>query len=297
MATYTNLNLARLADGALEAFVKALLPLNTFSRSFSPESIGRARGNVVLVPLIGTLTATTFGGTYAVCGGTKSVVTVTINKHKVVHIGQTDLDALNNSESELDSLSGQAGAALGQMVVEEVLTLVTTANFAAAGTAVSSTVLDVPGLRALRLALNQGNAPMEPRAAIMDVVGMDALLAVTNFVQAHMYYDNQVLKEGRVMRALGADLYSVNGSFVAANSINLFMAHASAIAVAMRYLQPQNPEEYTDARAVADPRTGATFGIRDMFDPLTGTRYVALECNFGYSVGISNGARILKRTD
>lgn len=297
MATYTNLNIARLADGALEAFVKALLPLNTFSRSYSPESMGRARGNAVLVPLVGTLTATTFGGTYAVCGGTKSVITVTINKHKVVHVGQTDLDALNNSESSLDSLSAQAGAALGQMVVEEVLTLVTTANFGAAGSAVASTALDVAGLRALNLALNQANAPREMRGYIMDVVGMDALLAVTNFVQAHMFADNAVLREGRVMRAIGNDIYTVNGSFVAANSINLFLAHPSAIAVAMRYLQPQNPEEYTDARAVADPRTGATFGIRDMFDPLTGTRYVALEANFGYAVGISNGARILKRTD
>lgn len=297
MATYTNLNIARLADGALEAFVKALLPLNTFSRSYSPEAMGRARGNVVLVPLIGTLTATTFGGTYAVCGGTKSVITVTINKHKVVHIGQTDLDALNNSESSLDSLSAQAGAALGQMVVEEVLSLVTTGNFGAAGSAVASTALDVPGLRALNLALNQANAPREMRGYIMDVVGMDALLAVTNFVNASFFADNTVLREGRVMRAIGNDIYTVNGSFVAANSINLFLAHPSAIAVAMRYLQPQNPEEYTDARAVADPRTGATFGIRDMFDPLTGTRYVALEANFGYAVGISNAARILKRTD
>ena len=295
MATYTNLNLSRLADAALTAFTKRMLPLSAFSRSFTPESITRHRGNVVLVPLIGTLTATTFANSYAICGGTKSVVTVTINRHKLVHIGQHDLDAANNSESNLESLFGQAGRALAQAVVEDVLTLVTTANFGAIGTAVSSTSLGTAGLRAGKLALDQANAP-EGRSVLIDAVGMDALLAVTNFVQAHMFADNQVLKEGRVMRALGMDMYGLNSSFVAAASVAAFFCSSEAIAVAMRYLEPQRPTSYDNARAVSDD-TGATFGIRDFFDPATGTRYIALEANYGYSAGITNAGRLQKTLD
>src|SRR6266550_5047503 len=104
---YTNLNLARLANAALEGFVKELLPLSVFSISYSPEAIGRAKGNIVLVPLVGALVATTFGGTYAITTFNKSVVTVTINRHKFVPIGQTDLDAINNSESSLESFGFQ----------------------------------------------------------------------------------------------------------------------------------------------------------------------------------------------
>ncbi|MDD5350812.1 MAG: hypothetical protein PHQ12_11430, partial [Chthoniobacteraceae bacterium] len=129
---YTNLNLARLANSALEGFVKELLPLSVFSTSFSPEAVGRLRGNIVLVPLIGGLVATTFGGTYAITTFAKSVVTVTINRHKIVPIGQTDLDAINNSESSLESFGFQQGAALAQAILEDVLTLVTTANFTSA---------------------------------------------------------------------------------------------------------------------------------------------------------------------
>jgi len=92
-------------------------------------------------------------------------------------------------------------------------------------------------------------------------------------------------------------LFEVNGSFVSANSVNAFMAHASAIAVAMRYLEPQNPSAYDNAMAVSDPATGATFGLRDTYDPLTGQRYIAIEANYGYSAGITNGGRIIKRTD
>jgi hypothetical protein len=296
MASYTNLNLARLADKGLEGFVKALAPLSAFSTSYTPESFGRTNGNVVLVPLIGALTATTFGGTYAVCGGTKSVITVTINRHKVVHIGQQDLDARNNSDSALETFFFQQGAALGQAVFEDVLTLVTTANFASAGTT-TSTFLDLTQLRAARLALNVANVPMSPRNALVDAVGMDALLGVTNFVQAQMFKDQGVLFNGAVTHALGFDFFELNSSFVSANSVNAFFAQASAIAVAMRYLEPQAGNTYLTANPVSDPRTGATFGIRDFYDNATGTRYIALEANYGYSAGLTNAGRIVKRTD
>lgn len=296
MATYTNLNLSRLANRALEAFVKDLVPLSLFSTNYSPEDAGRLKGNAVLVPLVGALTATTYNGSYAVCGGTKSVVTVTINRHKIVPVGQHDIDALNNSESGLDTFFFQQGAALAQAVLEDVLTLVTTANFTSV-TAVASTALDVPQLRAVRLALNVANAPKSPRAALLDAVGMDALLGVTNFVQAHMFADNQVLKEGKVMRALGFDFAELNSSFTSTASVNAFLGHASSIATAMRYLAPQRPDAYDMAQGFSDDRTGATIGLRDVYDPLTATRYIVLEANYGYSAGITNGGRIIKRTD
>jgi hypothetical protein len=145
--------------------------------------------------------------------------------------------------------------------------------------------------------LNQVNAPREPRAALIDSVGMDALLGVTNFVQAYMFKDQGVLQEGKIMRALGFDFHELNGSFVAAASVNAFMCHASAVAVAMRYLMPQAGHKYADARPVADPDTGLVFGLRDHYSEDRGERFVNLEANYGYSAGITNGGRIIKRTD
>lgn len=295
--SYTNLNLARLGNAALESFVKGLLPISQFSTNYSPEALGRATGNVVLVPLVGTLTAQTFAGTYAVCGGTKSVVTVTMNRHQFVPVGQRDLDALDNSDSALESFFHQQGAALAQGVVEDILSIVTTSNFQLA-TAVASNAVDVPQLRVARLKLNQQNTPAAPRIGIIDSAGIDALLAVTNFVQAQMFYDNGVLRDGRVMRALGFDLAEVNGSFKNSTwSVNGFFAHPQAIAVAMRYVAPQKPDAYQFAQQFSDPQTGITVGMRDAYDPLTGNRYISLECNYGYSAGITYGGTILKRTD
>src|SRR5439155_2757547 len=126
----------------------------------------------VLVPLVAAMTATTFGGSYAICAGTKTVVTISISRHKHVPVGQNDLDAANSSVASLESFAFQQGRALAQAVLEDIFTLVTTANFGLA-TAVASTALDVPQLRAGRLALNQANAPKSPRAALIDSVGLD----------------------------------------------------------------------------------------------------------------------------
>lgn len=294
MATYTNLDNEIFAQAALEAFVKELSPLASFSTNFSPQPV--QKGQNVLVPLVAALTAMTFGGSYAICGGSKSVVTIAINRHKHVPIGQNDLDAANSSAASLESFAYQQGAALAQAVMEDIFTLLTTSNFALA-TAVASTALDVPQLRRARLLLNQANAPKEPRSLLLDCVPYDALLSVTNFVQAYMFKDNNVLSEGRVMRALGMNIHELNDQFGSVNSVMGFAAHASAIAVAMRYLAPQPGNTYLEARAVTDPRTGLTFGLRDHFDNNTGTRYINLEANYGYTVGISNGGRIIKRTD
>lgn len=294
MATYTNLDNEIFANSALETFLKVLAPFSRFSTNFSAAP--GTKGQNILVPLVSSLTATTFGGSYAICGGTKSVVTVSLNRHKHVPIGQNDLDAANSSAASLASFGRQQGVALGLAVLQDVLTLCTTANFALA-TAVASTALDVPQLRATRLLLNQNDVPAEPRSVLLDCTPMDALLGVTNFVQAYMFKDNGVLQEGRVTRALGFDFFELNNLFPSTGSCMGFAAHANAVAIAMRYLPPQAGHKYAMAMPVSDPETGLTFGIREHYDENTGTAYVNLECNYGFSVGLSTGGRVLKRTD
>ncbi len=292
MATYTNLDNEIFANSALEAFLKTLLPFGAFSSNFSPEPA--QKGQTVLVPLIAALTATTFGGSYAICGGSQSVVTVTINRHKHVPIGQDDLTAANSSRASLESFAKQQGRALALAVLTDVFSLATTANFSLA-TAVASTALDVPQLRRTRLLMNQNDVPGDPRSLILDCVPMDALLSVTNFVQAQMFRDQAVLEEGKVGRALGFDFYELNNLFGVC--VMGFAAHPSAVAIAMRYLMPQKGNTYSDARPIPDDATGLVIGLRDHFDNNTGTRYLNLEANYGYAVGLSTGGRIIGKTD
>lgn len=292
MATYTNLDNEIFAQNALEGFIATLVPFMAFSNNFSPSP--PEKGNNVLVPLIGALTATTFSA-YNICGGSQSVITVTINKHKHVPIGQDDLTAASSSRANLEAFSYQAGAALGILVFQDVMSLITTGNFSIA-TAVSVVDFGVAQIRAGRLALSNAKVPVQGRNMILDVNPFDNLLGISNFLQVNLSGNNETLREGRIGRALGMDIYETNG-MPGTNSVMGFFGHASAIALAMRYLQPQEGHSYRDARPITHAETGLTMGLRDHYDNNTGTRYINLEANYGYAVGISNGARVIKRLD
>ncbi len=294
MATYTNLNNEIFARFAIEGLCNILLPITKFARNFSPD--GAQKGDQVLVPLISTLTATTWNGSYAVCGGAKTVATINLTRHRHVSVGQTDITFHSSSESDLRDFGYQMGKALATVVLTDILSLVTTANFTSAGQTTLA-FFDTIQLRAARLALNVANVPTEPRNMLIDCVPYDVLLGVTNFVQAYMFKDTGVLQEGKIMRALGMDFYEINGLFASANSVMALAAHPDAIAVGMRYLAPQEGNTYSQAMPITDPETGLTIGLRDHYDNNTGTRYVNLECLYGYTVGLTNCARVIKRLD
>lgn len=294
MATYTNFDVAFFADNALQGLVNTLVPLRAFSFSASPDPITQ-KGTNVLVPLIGTLTATTFSN-YAVCGGTASVITVAINKRKIVPIGQDDLTAATSSRAQLQQFGYQAGVALAVAVLQDIWTLLTTANFAYAST-VASGSFTINEIRKGRLLLNQQKAPVAPRAVVLDNTPYDALLGTTQFIQAQIAGNAQAMREGAVGRVLGADVYETN-ALPGTNSVMGFIAQSSAIACAFRYLDPGiGSQYYIESRPVTDPDTGITAGLRHHYDPNTGTEYVNLEATYGYAAGLTNCARLFGRTD
>lgn len=293
MATYTNLDEEIFLTKALEGYVSTLAPLSAFSLNCSDEILNR-QGDNVLVPLIGALTATTFSA-YNVSGGTASVITVSINRHKHVSVSSTDLLAASTSVVNLESFGYQAGAALGLLTFQDIMALVITSNFSLA-TSVSIVDFGIAQIRAGRLQLQQAKVPFAGRSMVLDVEPFDNLIGLSQFLIAQNAGDNNALREGQTGRIFGTDVFETNG-LPGTTSVMGFIGHQTAIAVAMRYLRPQEPGAYQAAMPVTDPTTGMTFGFRKHYDPNTGVAYMNLEANFGSSVGISNGLRVFKRAN
>jgi hypothetical protein len=88
--------------------------------------------------------------------------------------------------------------------------------------------------------------------------------------------------EGMVKRIAGFNLHETT-LIPSDNAEKLvgFAAHSSAIAVAMRYLQPV--ADYQQAGAVTDPTTGMTFGYLRFTDTRSNKVFVTLECLYGFS--------------
>lgn len=294
MATLTNFDVPVFAQQALQGFVSTLVPISAFSTKYTSD--GLAMSDIELVPVIGNATATTFGGSYAVSGGTASVITVNVNKQKIVPVSMRDIElAASGGQVNANSWAFQQGAALATAVLQDIWSLLTTANFGLV-TAVSVGSLGVAELRAGRLALSKNKVPTQPRSFVLDSDPYDTLLGISNFIQVQLAGDNEALREGRVSRALGADIYETN-ALPGTNSIMGFIAHPAAVGVAMRYLAPQAGNTYFRAEPVVDEKTGIVMGIRDFYDNAAGTRYVVLEANYGYAAGLTQGARLYKRND
>ena len=102
------------------------------------------------------------------------------------------------------------------------------------------------------------------------------------------YGSAEVVQGGRIPSLFGIkSLYESNA--VPANSEDLkgFYAHPSALAVAMRYLEPVSSGEYISARRLFDESSVMVMGYREFYDTSTGTQTAVLECVYGKKVAVS----------
>ena len=287
MATL-NFNDGIFAQEALQAFVSKLLPIKAFSRSFSSEA--SRKGNAVYVPMVSTVTATTFNQSYTGTGGTLSTITVSLNKHKISTVDLTDVQAMNSSAADFLNFAKQQGNALAKLVLQDILSIVTSANFGAP--IVTTATWSRTQVRVMRKALITGDVDLSACSLVVNAEIYDNLLADTNIVQAFQYGGSEAIREGSIPKIMGLPIYESN--VIPANGITLsaFAAHSDSIAVAMRYLEPQSSERYDAVQQVTDPETGITLGYRRHFDPNTGTAYASFEALYGFAAGITTGLKI-----
>ena len=63
------------------------------------------------------------------------------------------------------------------------------------------------------------------------------------------------------------------------------------MAVAMRYLEPTNTQEYIAANRLYDEDSGMVLGYREFYSPDTGTQTAVLEAVYGFQVAVSGALR------
>lgn len=294
MATInTNLNDKLIAQTALEAFVADLEPLSVFSTSYSSEVV--RKGSTVEVPIVANLTATTFADSYEVDGGTLNRASVSINTHRVATVSLSDVEFSNSSVADITKFAMQQGKAVAQAILTSVYNLfVTTASSAAQYTATLTNLsaFTITNARSLRAALNAERAPFTDRALILNSSLYDSLLSQSGLLDASQFGSRDTVVEGRVPRLLGMNVYE--SLILPTNSISLsaIAVHPSAVAVAIRALEPQAPGEYLSTSVVTDPQSGVTLGYRRHYNPGTGKHYVTFEAVYGCSRAITGGAKL-----
>ncbi len=277
-------------QGALQGFVDALLPLAAFSFDVSPQP--GERGASVSVGLVSAQAAGDFAGSYKTDpDSTIGAVQVVMNVHKFKTVHMSDTQMANSSVLKLTDFGYQAGHAVGVAFVANILSIVTNANYGAAIHTGLASAFDSDDVVDIRSALNAAKVPKAGRKLVLDGDYIGALLKDDSIKTVANLGNDQAVAEGMYTRLSGMNVYESN--VIPDNSENLvgFAGNGSGIAVAMRYLEPQDGNTYSVAEPLVDNETGLVLGIREWYDNDTGTKYMTFEAIGGKAVGIAAGLK------
>ena len=282
--TLTNVKDIKVAQRALMPFMSNLLPVTAFSTDFSP--LPAEKLDTVRVPLVGApSTSSDFAGDYSAnADSTVTVVPVTLNRHKYKTVHVTARESAETSLNALEALVEAAAQQLAQDVLVDIFSCITAANFGGPGiTALAATAFDYKKVLSLREACGIAKMPPNPRSLVLDSGYYTNMLADDIVAKSfNLNLNAPAVTEGMVKRIAGFNLHET--TLIPpdhAEKLVGFAAHSSAVAVAMRYLQPV--ADYQQSGAVTDPTTGMTFGYLRFTDTRANKIFVTLECLYGFA--------------
>lgn len=303
MASITGLNDDIISSAALKAFVDSLHPLSAFSVNYNAEAA--RKGEVVSIPLISSITATTFANTYEGADGdvTLTAREVTIDKHFLSTVDFTDTQWSKSSAltpQMLAQIGAEQGRAVAQAFISGAWAMITTANYGAIATSSTIASFGLNQVRKARLELTKAKAPTNDRSLFLDPDFYDGLLSDSNNILSNLNFGPEGIREANIRRIAGMDVYE--STLIPATSVGSgitlagFAVHPSAIAVAVRTLAPQAPSEYLEARTIVDPVSGIGLGYRRHYNTANGTHFLNFEVVGGFTYGITSGLKILGRS-
>lgn len=279
-----SLNNELVSSAVLNAFVSEITPILGFSTNFS-DAIG-SRGDTVHVPYVPAASAA--ANFSAATGYTRQDTTldkktVELNKHKFVSWRVTDLEQTKSSAVSLEMFGMQKGFQLAKAVFQDILSIVTSANYGAAGLTSTAANFDSNDVADLALVCDQAEMPSSPRSLILGSSYYWALAKDSGIKSSDAFGGSEAIRDGRIPNVFGFNLFKSN--LIPANAQNLtgMAAYPSAVAVAMRYLAPVGGGGDGVYRAVVDP-SGITLGYREFYDNDLGERVAIMEALYGYSV-------------
>jgi hypothetical protein len=289
---------------ALQAFVAKLAPVTgVFARSFSGDAA--RKGDAIVIPRVDPLTASTFayannsGSPYETEAGAIGGITVNLNEHQIVGVDLTDIQYVNASSAEISNFARQQGKALATRVMQKIFAQMTAATFGSAVLNAGIASVDRIRLAGARKAMVNRGVPTENLSLVVLPDAYESILNDPNVSQAFQYGGSEGVREARIPRLLGMDVYETTVNPIGASvSLVGFIAHPDAFAIAVRQLQPQDGgASYLAVESVVDDETGLGFTYRRHFNPGKGRHFASFECLWGATHALTLGLGLLRRTD
>jgi hypothetical protein len=288
----TGINDDILSNAVLKGFVAGITPLMAFTTSFNADAV--KKGDKVSVPRVGAQDAATTKAThtaYDIQDADSDAVEIALGQPVYVSAGLDDVEVASSSVLSLELFGEQKGFSLAKKILQDILGEVTASAYGAAVFTGAHGTFDADDVVDIRTACSAADMPVGNRSLILDEAYIGALLKDNAIQSAEAFGSTQPIREGSIGRLSGFDVYE--STLIPGNSENLvgLAAHPAGLAVAMRYLKPQEGNTYSAAYPVTDAKTGITIGVREGYDNLSGVKYRIWEAVYGSEPGIAAGIK------
>jgi len=291
----TTLTHTNLSDLVLEAFIGAMAPIRAFSVNASPAPAERGdKVKFLWVPAIDAATTFVDATGYEMQDADATGLDVTLDQHHYVSWAMTDKELVDRPLIDLQVFAQQKAYQLAKAVFQNILSVVTYANYGTSAL-VHDYQIDADDLATVRGIVGALDWPEANRSLLLPSDYMASLFKDAAIQSAANLGSTEVIREGVVRRLMGFDIYETN--LIPANTnedIHGLVTMPQGIAVAMRYHNPQDGHNYTEARAVTHPETGITLGYRRWYNPDRAQSRVVMECLYGFRTGNTNALKAIR---
>lgn len=282
------LKLDVILDEALRAFSKEILPLKAFSTAFYDQPLhGTNKVSVPYFPLE-SAASTDFDGTYVFGNTDTQLREVTINKRKYQSMSFTSSEVARQPQLRPEEYGRVKGQKLAEDVITDILSLVTAANYGAAGFTGLAATFDSDDVVDIGMACTQANWPRIGRSLILSPAYYAGLIKDKDIKSSpSVSITDEAMKAGRIPQLHGFGVHET--IMIPANAENLvgMVVYSSAVLVAFSPIAPAPDvlNQLTDYRSVTDPASGITLEYRAWGSADTDTAKAVIECNYGFGKG------------
>jgi len=280
-----NVNLAKLAQESLPAFVETFAPLNAFTTDFSTEiaSSGASIGTRYVDALTGN---GDMSGGYAAASEdvTYNPVTVTLDKWKGFTIGFTDLERSKAEFSLKDDFIIPGLEVVGSLFFNDLWALVTAANFAA-DTTIAAANWDRDDLADLNATLNTAKIVKTGRSVVQNPDYYASMLKTLNSGEIPGITEGKM--EAIAPRIAKFDQWESTLADDNGENLGAFACQKSALVIAARQIIADEMQTNAGVQntTVIVPGLGLPVRMREWYDANNGIQYLNMNVLYGMSVG------------
>jgi len=282
-----------IARNIVRGFTAAIAPLTALSTSFSADAARTGEKIKVIrdAAAIESVASKAIGAPYLVQNADADKVDITLGNPSYVSYGLDDVEVARASGISIELFGVRKGHALAKAVFQDILGIVTAANYGAAAFTGAASTFDEDDVADIAKVCDDADMPEDNRVLMLSN-GYIAALRKSGAIKDTSGYGYNAIQSGQIPMLHGFKV--IQSNLIPANAQNLvgFACDPSAILSAMRYNEPQTGHKYTRAEPVVG-EGGITLGLRDWYDETYGNRRVVMDAIWGKAVGIAGGLKRL----